>query len=443
MHFSSVKVPNFHKMYCKNYGLVLQYKSYIFYFRKIIFYICFFYLDSIPLFKNCLTPETKGGATVDNTLGIITEIIVLIFNILIYMQVTVPKKNDFKTKLIMYIGSTVILSVFFVCTYFLRFPEALASFIFVTLPSFILFFALSKFKDFRFFVTFCFLDTTTLIITFFSRFADIKFGHICGSVTSLIVVAFMLVLYIKGKPFFKIYRDLLKNVKNGWSSMSLATLMIYFLLVFSASYPVPLIKRPEYLVPYMALSLTILTVYAVFIISLIQKKQLCDLNERLINEKKWHKIAYTDALTGLKNRTAYVENINNLERKLPKDSHVSIIMIDIDDFKNVNDTMGHQAGDELLKNVASALQKIFFDVGFVVYRVGGDEFVVIALEVVPEYLKPIIDNINQAKELTELGCSVSIGHSDVNLLENNAFERAFARADEKMYNQKISKKQLS
>ena len=376
----------------------------------------------------------------DNTLGIISEIIVLIFNILIYMQVTVPKKNDLKTKLIMYTGSTVILSVFFVCTYFLRFPEALASFIFVTLPSFILFFALSKFKDFRFFVTFCFLDTTTLIITFFSRFVDIKFGHVFGSVASLLVIAFMLVIYIKGKPFFKIYRDLLKNVKNGWGSMSLATLMIYFLLVFSATYPVPLIERPEYLVPYMALSVTILTVYTVFIISLIQKKQLSDLNERLINEKKWHKIAYKDALTDTKNRTAYIEHINNLERNLPKDSHVSVIMIDIDDFKNVNDTTGHQAGDELLKNVASALQKIFFDVGFVVYRVGGDEFVVIALEVDPEYLKSIIDNINQTKEITELGCSVSIGHSDVNLFENNAFERAFARADEKMYIQKTKKK---
>ncbi|MBQ7039603.1 MAG: diguanylate cyclase, partial [Clostridia bacterium] len=102
--------------------------------------------------------------------------------------------------------------------------------------------------------------------------------------------------------------------------------------------------------------------------------------------------------------------------------------------------MGHKAGDELLKNVATALQKIFFDVGCVVYRVGGDEFVVIALEVAPEYLKSIIDNINKTKEIAELGCSVSIGCSDVDLLENNAFERAFTRADEKMYIQKTEKK---
>jgi diguanylate cyclase (GGDEF)-like protein len=222
--------------------------------------------------------------------------------------------------------------------------------------------------------------------------------------------------------------------------MALATFMIYFLLIFSATYPMPLIQRTEYLLSYAALSVTLLTVYVVFIISLIQRKQLCDLNEQLITEKKWHKIAYEDALTGLKNRMAYVENINNLERNLPKDSHVCVIMIDIDDFKNVNDTMGHKAGDELLKNVANALTKIFFDVGCVVYRVGGDEFLVIALEVAPEYLKPIIDNINQTKEIAELGCSVSIGCSDVNLLENNAFEHAFTRADEKMYIQKTEKK---
>lgn len=376
----------------------------------------------------------------DNTLGIISEIFVLVFNILIYMQVTVPKNNGIITKLIMYVGSTLILSVFFVCTYFLRFPEALASFVFVTLPSFILFFALSKYKDFRFFVTFCFLDTATLIITFFARFVDIEFGHVAGSVASIIVIALMLVLYIKGKPFFKKYRELLKNVKDGWASMALATFMIYFLLIFSATYPMPLIQRTEYLLSYAALSVTLLTVYVVFIISLIQRKQLCDLNEQLINEKKWHKIAYEDALTGLKNRMAYMENINNLERNLPKDSRVCVIMIDIDNFKNVNDTMGHKAGDELLKNVATALQKIFFDTGCVVYRVGGDEFVVIALEVAPEYLKSIIDNINKTKEIAELGCSVSIGCSDVDLLENNAFERAFTRADEKMYIQKTEKK---
>ena len=215
--------------------------------------------------------------------------------------------------------------------------------------------------------------------------------------------------------------------------------MIYIMFVLSASYPVPLIKRPEYLPVYVFMVLTVLSFHTTFLMNLLQKKRLSILNEQLIEEKKWHKIAYVDALTEVKNKMAYMENVNNLERNLPRDSRVSVIMIDIDNFKNVNDTMGHKSGDELLKNVATALKRNFFDSGCVVYRVGGDEFVVIALDIDPEFLKSIVDNINETKEFTALGYSVSIGYSDVDLYENNAFERALARADEKMYQMKEEK----
>jgi len=65
--------------------------------------------------------------------------------------------------------------------------------------------------------------------------------------------------------------------------------------------------------------------------------------------------------------------------------------------------------------------------------------VVIALDIDPEFLKSIVDNINETKEFTALGCSVSIGYSDVDLYENNSFERALMRADEKMYQMKEEK----
>jgi len=136
---------------------------------------------------------------------------------------------------------------------------------------------------------------------------------------------------------------------------------------------------------------------------------------------------------------AYMENINDLERNLPRDSNISVIMIDIDNFKNVNDTLGHSSGDELLKNVAAALQTIFFDSGYVVYRVGGDEFVIIALDISADNLESIVLNINETEELRSLNCSVSLGYSTVNLYENNSFERALSRADEKMYQMKEDK----
>ena len=97
----------------------------------------------------CCSEKYFPGVTfiMSNTLGIICEIIVLIFNILIYMELTVPRKDTKATRSIMYIGSALILSLFFVCTYFLKIPEALASFVCVTLPSFTLFFLLSKYRD--------------------------------------------------------------------------------------------------------------------------------------------------------------------------------------------------------------------------------------------------------------------------------------------------------
>ena len=55
-----------------------------------------------------------------------------------------------------------------------------------------------------------------IIGIFFARFIDIKFGHIPGAIVSVIVIAFMSGLYIKGKPFFKKYTELLKNVKDGY-----------------------------------------------------------------------------------------------------------------------------------------------------------------------------------------------------------------------------------
>ena len=138
----------------------------------------------------------------NNIMGIICEIIVMIFNMLIYMKLIVLKKDTKLIRWLIYLGCASILAIFFLCTYFFKISEALASFVCVTLPSFVLFFALSKYKDFRFLVTFCFLDTVTLILTFFSRMADILGGRIAGIISYVIIVIAMLLIYLKGKAFF-------------------------------------------------------------------------------------------------------------------------------------------------------------------------------------------------------------------------------------------------
>ena len=94
-------------------------------------------------------------------------------------------------------------------------------------------------------------------------------------------------------------------------------------------------------------------------------------------EKKLEYLASTDPLTGLPNRRAFYEALTErLQRGVPSGTRAALILVDLDDFKNVNDTLGHGAGDELLKHVAVALRQSVRVVDLV-SRIGGDEFAVL------------------------------------------------------------------
>lgn len=375
-----------------------------------------------------------------NTIGIINEMVVLVFNVLIYMQLTVLKKDCLRSRLFMYGGCAVILAAFFFCTYRKILPEMLALFVLVTLPSFILFFILSKYKDFRFFVTFCFLDTVTLIITFFSRAINIVAGDIAGIISTVVVFLLMFGIYMVGRPLFRRYRELMENVNDGWAIMAVSTFLIYILLIFAASYPKPLVERVDYLPVYGFLSITILSFYAVFILSMIQKKKLSDLNMRLINEKKWYKIAYNDGLTGLKNRMAYMEYVNELERTAEKPDAIYIVMIDINNFKKINDTFGHHIGDQTLQNAAKFFETVFSEENYSIFRIGGDEFVIVATGVTPETLEEKIVSVKESEIGEDIRYSFSIGYAAVNFEQKNGMEHALIRADRAMYEDKMKNK---
>jgi diguanylate cyclase (GGDEF)-like protein len=94
-------------------------------------------------------------------------------------------------------------------------------------------------------------------------------------------------------------------------------------------------------------------------------------------ELKLEYLASTDPLTGLPNRRAFYEALNErLQRGTHGCARAALILVDLDDFKNVNDTLGHGAGDELLKHVAVALRQSV-RMADLVSRIGGDEFAVL------------------------------------------------------------------
>ena len=119
-----------------------------------------------------------------------------------------------------------------------------------------------------------------------------------------------------------------------------------------------------------------------------------DVTERKNAEEKIRLLAYYDVLTGLPNRRSFLEQLGQaIKRAQRRDEPLAVLFLDLDRFKRINDSLGHSAGDELLKEVASRLVRIVratdcvgrpfsLDSGRddLVSRFGGDEFVVLLSE---------------------------------------------------------------
>lgn len=125
--------------------------------------------------------------------------------------------------------------------------------------------------------------------------------------------------------------------------------------------------------------------------------QACEAFEKQIQvEKELRKqkdyieyLAYHDTLTTLPNRRRYVEQI---KAYLESGGKGSIILLDLDNFKRINDTLGHIFGDEILKYISRNLKRYISD-DLSVYRVGGDEFLLLIKEKSREEIEDIIHNI--------------------------------------------------
>ncbi len=99
-----------------------------------------------------------------------------------------------------------------------------------------------------------------------------------------------------------------------------------------------------------------------------------DLRERRRNEEHIRKLAYSDQLTGLPNRAAFQKALGELWRSAEESGQkFSVFLIDLDEFKDVNDQFGHGAGDTVLTEAATRL-RLTFGAEAIVSRLGGDEF---------------------------------------------------------------------
>jgi diguanylate cyclase (GGDEF)-like protein/PAS domain S-box-containing protein len=102
-----------------------------------------------------------------------------------------------------------------------------------------------------------------------------------------------------------------------------------------------------------------------------------DVTQATLTEQKVHELARFDSLTGLPNRSMFLGELERTVARARRHGTVfALCFIDLDRFKNINDTLGHDAGDELLKTVANRLRHVVRSSDLVA-RLGGDEFVVL------------------------------------------------------------------
>ena len=163
-----------------------------------------------------------------------------------------------------------------------------------------------------------------------------------------------------------------------------------------------------------------------------------DVTEYKSNAQELFHLSMHDHLTGLYNRLFFNEELNRLNtlRQYP----LSVVVCDVDGLKIVNDVMGHERGDELLKTAASVLQDNFRSCD-IVARVGGDEFAVLlpqtaygsALEICHRLISRLLE-YNRKKKGIHLSLSVGVATQNKPVDDIGGL---FMQADRNMYRQKV------
>lgn len=161
---------------------------------------------------------------------------------------------------------------------------------------------------------------------------------------------------------------------------------------------------------------------------------LIDVHQRKIAEEKLRYLSLYDSLTGLYNRGFFEEEFRRLKQE--KNGDFGIIICDVDGMKKVNDDLGHDVGDALLRETARVLKSCFQE-GDILARIGGDEFAVLLENGSEDILREAVLRIKSAvakhnKGHPELPLSISVGFST---------QGDFKEADNNMYKEKLNHNQ--
>ena len=158
--------------------------------------------------------------------------------------------------------------------------------------------------------------------------------------------------------------------------------------------------------------------------------------EILSTLKKYEEMAITDPLTGVYNHGEIETQLHNaLALRQKYDDPVSVMMLDLDMFKSINDTYGHSVGDTTLKHFAKIMRDLAVEENTSVGRWGGEEFVIVCYEKDADEVMNLAEELRKNVEVysfPEIGhitCSIGV----TELKAGDTFTEAFNRIDKAMY----------
>lgn len=140
--------------------------------------------------------------------------------------------------------------------------------------------------------------------------------------------------------------------------------------------------------------------------------------ERDHAQKRIHTLAYTDELTGLPSRANFYQNIKKIIKASDRyQRRFGVLYVDLDNFKNINDSLGHSAGDLLLQSIATRLSDVCRETDFAA-RLGGDEFCIITEDIgnypTVNIARRCLESLSQPLEILSRkitpSCSIGIAH---------------------------------
>ncbi len=232
---------------------------------------------------------------------------------------------------------------------------------------------------------------------------------------------------------------------KGENYLTVGVNIVVFITISFAAIKIVEMQTIPHAVSYSFLAMFVIVLVAQLVGHFENKKLQANQDmaiERItISEEKYQELATHDPLTTLSNRTCFIEELEaSLEVAGTTQQQIAVIFIDLDRFKEINDTFGHSVGDQVIRRLAKRFSDVIADDGLVA-RLGGDEFAALispnaqkdkTFDIASRILKSAIEPLNIAGCDFYLSCSIGIAYSS----ESSDAEMLLRNADAAMYRAK-------